>query len=129
MKDILIGFAVVVGAAAFAVVLVFSFSERTLGSAPSGLGATMASSSKQTVTNTAKLLFATSTNCAARIIGTTSTPITLTFTDKNGRSPDATTGFVQQASTTVVYDGATFGCDAVKVFAPNSTTIEAAETF
>jgi len=87
-----------------------------LGSAPSGLPASVATSTTVTATaGVAKLLFATSTNCAARSIGA-QVAINITFSDINGQRPTNADGHPQAASTTVAYDGGLYGCGAVYVF-------------
>lgn len=113
-------------------VLVFSFSYFGRADAAGGfLPATMASSSAVTVgTSPSTPVFATSSpNCSARIIGTASSSIMVTFTDKNGDVPNIAKGFWQGASTTVAYDSGLFGCGAVKVFSVSSQQIMVAETF
>lgn len=88
----------------------------SLAGAPSGLPATVATSSNPTVGTTASLLFATSSNCAARIITTYANPVMLTFSDIVGQVPSAIAGHLQTASTTVVYDAGLWGCNAVRVY-------------
>lgn len=86
--------------------------------APSGLSATVATTSIPTVTNAASLVFASTTggNCAARTISTASSSIMLGFSDRQGFVPTALKGIYQAASTTITYDGGQFGCDAVRIF-------------
>ncbi len=97
-------------------------------SAPSGLPATVATSSAQIVSSTVATIVATSTNCSARIITTTNKPIMLTFSDYSGQSPSATFGHLQSASTTVAYDSGIYGCGRVKAYgfdtSSNITTTE-----
>lgn len=101
--------------------------QKSYGSAPSGLPATIATTTVQTVGTTARLLIATST-CAARIITTRAQPIMLTFSDYNGALPTATFGHLQPASTTVVYDSGQWGCNAVEVYAFGTDTITVTES-
>lgn len=96
-------------------------------SAPSGLIATMASTSNPVVTTTPSLVIATST-CTARVISTTASPIMITFTDNQGKVPSATFGFLQPASTTVVYDGGQYGCGAVRIYSFVSGAITVADS-
>lgn len=65
-------------------------------------------------------------SCSGRVVGTVGTPIQLSF----GGSvvPTATRGFTQGASTTVMYDSNTYGCDALTAYAPASTTITIGRT-
>lgn len=92
--------------------------DHALGSAPSGLPATVATSTEdQAVTAaTAELLFATSTGCTNRLIGTDNSAIKLTFSDKEGARPTGEIGFPQAASTTVAYDSGLYGCGAIWVY-------------
>lgn len=89
---------------------------KQLGGAPSGLSATVATSSQASVGTTATTIFATSTNCAARVISTVADPIMLTFNDYKGEVPSGTYGYLQAASTTVAYDAEIYGCGAFKAF-------------
>lgn len=109
--------------------IVFLGAPSAKGAAPSGLPASIASSSLQTVTTSARLLFATSTSCAARIITTKGTAINLTFSDKTGIRPGATAGAVQAASTTVAYDGGLYGCDAVYAYSYASQVLDVYEAY
>lgn len=95
--------------------------------APSGLPATVATSSSPTVGTTASLIFATST-CAARTITTVASPVMLTFSDNQGRVPTAISGHLQAASTTVTYDSGQFGCDAVRAYGFVSSAITITES-
>lgn len=90
--------------------------------APSGLQATVATSTLYSVGTTAAKVFATST-CAARIVTTVEKPIMITFTDKKGDSPTAIHGHYQAASTTIAYDGGLYGCDAWKIYGHDATSI------
>ncbi len=98
-------------------------------SAPSGLPATIATTSVQTVGTTARLLFATST-CATRVISTRAQPMMLSFSDNQGFIPTAINGHLQAASTTVAYDSGQYGCNAVRVISgtPISDTITVSES-
>lgn len=113
-----------------AVAAVFFISKPANASAPSGLPATVATSSNPSVTTSATVaIAATSTNCAARIISTTgATGIMLTFADITGENPSATVGHWQAASTTVVYDSGLFGCGAVKAYSGVTQTLKVTET-
>lgn len=100
-------------------------------SAPSGLPAQTinATSSNPTVTTTASLVFATSSQCSARIVTTPGTSaIMLTFSDNQGKTPTALYGHLQAASTTVAYDSGLYGCGAVKVYSFASQAISVTET-
>lgn len=110
-----------IGTALFLTAVAFYFVQGSFlvrGSAPDGVPATVATSTvSQTVTaGTAELLFATSSDCAARIIGTAGGAIRLTFSDTLGARPTALAGHVQAASTTVAYDSGLYGCHAIWVY-------------
>lgn len=98
-----------------------------LASAPTGLPATIATTSALAVTSTQTRIFATS-SCSARIISTGVNGIMLTFSDKQGNLPTATTGFWQAASTTIAYDSGQFGCGAVRVYSSVDQTIYVSES-
>lgn len=86
-----------------------------VASAPSGLPATVASTSAPTLTGgTAVGLFATSTGCSSRAITTKAGYLMLTFTNKNGQTPTGDLGHYQAASTTEIYDSGLWGCGFVK---------------
>ena len=96
-------------------------------SAPSGLPATVATTSVETLSTTALTLFATST-CAARIITTSGQAIMLTFSDNQGAVPTGSFGTLQAASTTVVYDSGHYGCGAVKGYSFASQALTLVES-
>lgn len=96
-------------------------------SAPSGLPATVATSSIASVSSTATTIFATST-CASRIITTVANPIMLTFSDYSGQTPTGSFGHLQAASTTVTYDSGQYGCGAVKAYSFGTASITVTET-
>jgi len=95
-------------------------------SAPSGLPASVATSSQAAVSTTAISLFATST-CSARIVTTYASPVMLTFSDYAGQTPTGTFGHLQAASTTQVYDSGQYGCGLVKGYSFTSQTITVTE--
>lgn len=113
--------------AILAIVFAMSTGQAAKASAPSGLIATMATTSSPIVTSTQSLVIATST-CTARVISTTASPIMITFTDVQGKVPSATFGFLQPASSTVAYDGGLYGCGAVRVYSFVSGTITVADS-
>lgn len=100
------------------------------GSAITGLPAdtTSATSSAIAVTNTASTVFATSSMCSARIITSYASPLMLTFSDNQGKTPTGVYGHLQPASTTVAYDSGLYGCGAVKIYSFVSQTISVTET-
>lgn len=103
-------------------------------SAPYKAGATdatvipakVATTSPAAVSATASTVFATST-CTSRVISTQAVPIMVTYSDNQGRTPSATLGHFQAASTTVVYDAGLYGCDAFKVYSFGAQTITVTE--
>ena len=107
--------------------LVLGQASQVSASAPSGLPATVATTSQTTLSTTALTLFATST-CAARIITTSANPIMLTFSDVQGSVPTGAFGTIQSASTTVVYDSGQFGCGAIKGYSFASQVITLVES-
>lgn len=115
-------FGMIVTAFLFAGIIIQA--SKASAAAPSGLPATVATSSPAgiTVGTTAITVFATST-CSARIISTVNKPIMITFTDIAGQTPSATFGHVQSASTTVAYDSGIYGCGALKVYGFDSNTV------
>lgn len=97
-------------------------------SAPSGLPATIATSSNPTVTTTASLVVATTSACAARIITTVASPVMITFGDTSFGGPTGTYGHLQPASTTVAYDSGLYGCGAVRIYSFVSSAITVSES-
>lgn len=114
----------------FALAFVFASFGRTepvLASAPSGLPATVATTSPAAVSTTVIPLFATS-SCSSRIITTYVSPVMLTFSDYAGQVPTGTFGHLQAASTTVAYDSGLYGCGLVKAYSFAAQTITTTET-
>jgi len=109
---------------------IFGVSTQDVGaSAPSGLQATVASTSNQVVGVTVTSIFATTTNCASRVITTGAQAILLTFSDFAGQTPTGSFGHLQAASTTVVYDSGLYGCNLFKAYGEAaSSTITTTET-
>jgi len=109
----------------------------SLGSAPSGLPATVATSSTITVgphkPNTASSTVSVfvKSGCSSRVISTRETAIELRFSNTMFSSttvnPAANAGIHQLASTTVVYDSGQYGCGFVSVFGYATTSISIAE--
>ena len=98
------------------------------GSAPSGLAASFSSASSTDVSSTVGTIFATSSNCAARVISTDDSAIMLTFSQKDGEEPTGNVGHWQAASTTAVYDSGIYGCDAVRAYSYTSQNVQVYET-
>ena len=123
IKNIFIGmfglilFAGIVGG----IVLAF-LPKLALGSAPSGLQGSIATSGPMAVTPTVSLVMSTST-CSARIITTQSSAIRLTLSDINSFQASATQGEWQAASTTATYDSGLFGCGTVRVHSQGNQNI------
>lgn len=120
-----IGITAALFAASLALALFILTTQQVQGSAPSGLYATVASSTQRNVSGTASMLMATTSNCAARVVTTASSSVMLTFSDHFGQTPSAILGHWQAASTTVAYDAGIYGCDRFSVysFAPQLITI------
>lgn len=130
-------------ASAIAIILfglfVFSFVQETRfanASAPSGLPATVATSSTIAVGTSTKatILFAGDGTCSARIITTYAQPVMLSFAAVSSTTISQTVGHLQAASTTVVYDSGLYGCGLFTAIgevystALASTTITLTET-
>lgn len=110
------------------IIIALSFGQfRAIASAPSGLPAVVATSSQMTVNTTASLIMATS-SCAARIVTTTASPVTLSFSDIQGFVPSGLQGHLQPASTTVAYDSGLYGCGAVRAYSFVAGTLTITET-
>lgn len=124
-----IGFIIVAMAMTVFAIMSFTY-KRASASAPSGLPATVATSTLGFVMQTTQTLLAATSTCSARIITTRAQPAMLTFSDKPAVVPTAVTGHLQLASTTVVYDSGQYGCGAVRVVSatPSTDTIDITET-
>lgn len=97
------------------------------GEAPSGLQATVATSSNPVVNTTASLVVASST-CAARIISTTGTSgIMISFADTSAGAPNGLYGHYQAASSTVAYNSGLYGCGAVRIYSYATQSISVSE--
>ena len=97
---------------------------KVMGSAPSGLSATMATSSTLTVGPQQKMtLFASADYCNSRIITTVASPIMISFNALSSTTISGTVGHLQAASTTVAYDSGIYGCGLLTAFGFSSSTI------
>ena len=119
----------IIGIALIALVAVIGFAlNRNLqvaqGSAPSGLTASHATSSTITAaTNASRVAFATSTNCASRVMQSNGT-VRLKFADDNGLALSATVGFrLTATSSLMAFDSGIYGCGQVTVWAEDATTV------
>ncbi len=103
----------------------------SIGSAPQGVMNALATSSTiQVGTSQNKILFTQNTVCTSRVISTAGQAIMLTFgsATTTNMNPSASVGFVQAASSTVVYDSGLYGCEYVTAYGFSaSTTITTAE--
>lgn len=87
----------------------------SFGSAPSGLQATVASTTAETVLAASAVTIAATSSCSSRVVSTGAQAIVMTFSDYAGQSPTlAGFGFYQPASTTVAYDSGLYGCGLMK---------------
>jgi len=104
-----------------------------LGAAPGGMSAVVASSTYKVAIGAGSVatVFSANRDCASRVISTAETPIMLYFATSSSTAlhanPSAVFGHWQAASTTVNYDGGTYGCPEVRAYAPSATTISVAE--
>ena len=113
-------------ASIFTTVIALLFLAQSVGAAaPSGLNATLATSSTVTAgpgifssTTPRTIITADQPNCASRVITTTEQPIMLSFGAgfNSTTSPSGTRGHLQAASTTVVYDAGLYGCGQWTVY-------------
>ena len=109
--------------------LIINQPKEASGASPTGTANKIATSTFVASTaDTVQLLFATSTNCTSRVIGTQS-EIKLTFSDSIGQRPTGANGHIQVASTTVVYDSGLYGCDAIYVYPYGTDTISISEAY
>ncbi len=133
MTDKLIRTGIVAAALVAIVFMVYLTLQETkvaFASAPSGLPATFATSSVDSLAaNTATVIAATST-CAARIITTAgASSVVLLFTDKFGNTLTGNTfTALQAASTTVSYDSGIYGCGLVRALAYAAQLVNITET-
>lgn len=106
--------------------------------APEGIPATLATSSSATVgpqtvsvASTTASVFLGTSNCASRVISTQGFDVRLMFSNSQFSSttanPTAAIGFLQLASTTVVYDASVYGCGFVNAYGLASTTLTISE--
>jgi hypothetical protein len=94
-----------------------------------GLQSTVATSSTRgTTAATVQLLFATSTSCSSRIIGTQLGAVNLTMSDHRGLRPTVSSGLRHATSTTIAYDAELYGCGAVYVYPYTADTLTLVET-
>ena len=104
-------------------------SQAAHASSTPGLGATVSSSTQETVGTTAGIVAATSTyTCAARIISTQNSPIMLQFSQFQGGAPTGGAGLWQAASTTVAYDSGLYGCNAISAYSYATQNIQVVVT-
>lgn len=67
--------------------------------------------------------------CASRIVSTVGQPVMISFSSVSSTSLSQTAGFLQAASTSIVYDSGLYGCGYMTIRGLNaSTTITEAET-
>lgn len=110
------------------VLFISQHARKAVGSAPSGLPATVASSTSMTVENILTLprvgsvIAATSTACSSRIVTTKAQPIVLVFSQNQNRAPSNLIGHLQVASTTIAYDGGIYGCGQIRAVAYDATS-------
>ena len=97
-------------------------------SAPSGLPATIATTSSQILTAaTAELVVATS-SCSSRVITTSGSAVMMTFSANQGLIPSGFFGHLQAASTTVAYDSGLYGCNALTMYSFTTQYVTVSES-
>ncbi len=121
----IIGLGIVIG---FIILTALFITQKSYGSAPSGLMARVATTTNPTVSTTAVTVFATST-CSSRTITTSGQPIMITFSDYNGATPTGSFGHLQAASTTVAYDSGQYGCGLTKIYSFASQVLTVTESW
>lgn len=90
-------------------------SPAAVGAATSGLAASVASTTQETVLAASATTIAATSTCSSRVVSTGAQAIVLTFSDYAAQSPTlAGFGFYQPASTTVAYDSGLYGCGLMK---------------
>lgn len=108
-----------------------SFLPKANSAAPNGTYTRWATSSLETVNNTAPVtIFATSTSaCISRIITTDGEAIFIKFGDHAGFTLTKDDGHLQAASSTITYDSALYGCGMWQgMSATASTTVQITAT-
>lgn len=116
-------------------ILIVMQSQQVQGSAFTGSAAVQSVATTTTVgpSNPAYTLFSKKPSCTGRTITTNSTAIRLLTGDPGNGDLASTTlnasnvGLIQAASTTVMYDGGTYGCGRWTAVAAASTTITVVE--
>ena len=112
-----------VGFIALAVLLMYTTSQKALGSAPIGLATSFSTTTPVLVgPNWAQIFYNSSVpNCSSRVITTSLYPIRLAFGTTASSTATSTInisssiGILQPASTTVAYDGGIYGCGFIGV--------------
>ncbi len=100
--------------------------EARLGSAPSGVPGTVATTSVSLfAAGGTNILVGTTTGsgCSSRVISTTAGYVMLTFSDIAGQVPSGAFGLLQAASTTVAYDSGIYGCGLLRAYSPVVQTV------
>ena len=117
-------------------VILFSLNNKSglrLGSAPSGLNASLAIATTTVVgSQENKTIFSLNPQCTSRVIGTAAQAILVIFGDPTNGDVSSTTltgsiGFTQAASTTIMYDSGTYGCGRWSAYGYASSTITTTE--
>ena len=127
-----------VGICVLLFITTFLLTNKSFGSAPSGLYSTLATTSQVTVgpskpnvASSTVAVFVDRPNCAARVITTYASEVKLLFSNSMISSttpnPSATYGHTQLASTTEVYDSGQYGCGYVSAYGFASTTLTISE--
>ena len=110
----------------------------TLGSAPSGLPATFATTSttqvgpsKVSYASSTLVIFVKTTNCASRVISNPDTAIRIWFSNdmfsSTTANPTLSLGHFQATGTTQVYDSGLYGCGFVNGHSYATTTLTISE--
>lgn len=111
---------------------VMNSTQKASGAAPQGMRTLVASSTvKANVGTSTPVTIFSGSSCAGRAITTVGEPIMFTIASSTDLDqtvvPTATFGHLQAASTTVMYDAGTWGCDVWQAFGYASTTISVTE--
>ena len=87
-----------------------------LAAAPSGLEATVATTSQLNIGAGGVITLLATSTCTSRVVTTSGSAVMLTMTDRLGQTPDGDFGHLQLASTTIAYDSGLYGCGLIKAY-------------
>ena len=124
----------IAGIIATAIILIASIvflagQQSASASAPSGLPATMATTSNVTMPAVTVVTVAATSSCTATVVQTGVSAVMLQFGDRNGAALSGTNGTaLQAASTTVAYDSGLYGCGKIRAYSYTAQPITISQT-